>query len=308
MSGSKDAAQLGVNDHAQGVAAAKKTDGTQALADFLTVIGSGVADLNTIAVGLAAIGPDHEKPDGLNVSWSPSDPVTAARKARKAAVHAAMVVAVEALNQYVRAVIKLPRFRELTEDWRSRKPTPSAAERFSELATMLLSTPNTQGRATSEVDFRYRTYCVLLLIHWRNRHVHTDSNAELTYQEKQLIHSQEAHIRKAYAGLDVDQLLGDFKQNRPTLKDATTLIAMAIQEVRAMDEAVYACRDAAELNAWLDHYGLTDRIKNIQRDTKPDRQRASILRMLHTHAPYLKPWYEKYHPEPEASSGEASPA
>jgi len=304
MSGSKDAAQLGVNDHTQGVAP-KNTYGTQALADFLTVIGSGVADLNTIAVGLAAIGPDHIKPEGLNVSWSPSDPVTAARKARKAAVHAAMVVAVEALSQYVRAIIKLPRFEKLNEEWRLRRPTPSAAERFSELTKMLLSSPP-QGRTPSEVDFRYRTCCVLLLIHWRNRHVHTDSNAELTHQEKQLIHSQDKYIREAYAGLDVDQLFGDFKKNRPTLKDATTLIAMAIQEVRAMDEAVFACQDAADLNAWLDHYELTDRIKIIQRDTKPERQRASILRILHTHAPYLKPWYEKYHPEPQASSGEAS--
>lgn len=267
--------------------------GTQALADFLQVVGNGVADLNTIAVGLAAISPDHEKPEGLNISWAPKDPVIAARKARKGAVHAAMVVTVEALGQYVRALTKLPRFEKLTTEWNSRKPKPSGAERFSELANLLFL-PINPMKGVSGYETRFRTCCVMLLIHWRNRHVHTDSNAELTYQEKQLVLSQEERIRNAYAGLDLDRLFGDFKHNRPTLKEATTLIAMTIQEVRAMDEAVYSCNDAADVQAWLDHYKLTERIDKIQRESKPEKQHASVLRMLHTHAPYLKPWYEKF--------------
>ena len=296
MLGSQNEAQLSNTDHARGVAEPAITFGTQALADFLKVVGGGVADLNTIAVGLAAIGPDHEKPAGLNVSWSPRDPEVAARKARKAAMHAAMVVTVEALAQYVRTITKLPRFGPLTDKWNSRSPKPSTAERFSELAELLfVPAPSEKGAAGYET--RVRTACVALLIHWRNRHVHSDSNAELTYQEKQLIHSRDDHIREAYAGLDVDQLFGDFKQNRPTLKEATTLIAMSIQEVRAMDEAVYACSDAADVQAWLDHYKLTERIDKIRRESKTEKQRASILRMLGTHAPHLKPWYEKYFPE-----------
>lgn len=282
-------------DNTQGAGESAVNFGTQALADFLKVVGGGVADLNTIAVGLAAIGPDHEKPAGLNVSWSPKDPVLAARKARKAAMHATMVVAVEALAQYIRAITKLPRFGALTSEWRSRSPKPSTADRFSELAELLFApAPSEKGAAGYET--RFRTACVVLLIHWRNRHVHLDSNAELTYQEKQLIHSRDDHIREAYAGLDVDQLFGDFKRNRPTLKEATTLIAMTIQEVRAMDEAVYVCSDATDVQAWLDHYKLTEKIDKILRESRPEKQRASILRMLVTHAPHLKPWYEKFFP------------
>lgn len=96
--------------------------GTQALADFLQVVGNGVADLNTIAVGLAAIGQNHTKPESLNINWAPKDPLVAARKAGKAALHAAMVVATEALGQYVRTITKLPRFKDLTTDWSSRTP------------------------------------------------------------------------------------------------------------------------------------------------------------------------------------------
>jgi hypothetical protein len=126
--------------------------------------------------------------------------------------------------------------------------------------------------------------------------VHTDSNAELTHQEKQLVRAQEDHIRSAYAGLDVDRLFADFQINRPTLKEATTLIAMTIQEVRAMDVAVYACQNMSDVQAWLDHYELNERIDKIVRETKPEKQRDSILRMLQTHAPYLKPWYEQFAP------------
>ncbi|USX25007.1 hypothetical protein NHH73_20670 [Oxalobacteraceae bacterium OTU3CINTB1] len=274
--------------------------GTKALADFLQVVGNCVADLNTIAVGLAAIGQDHEKPEGLNVSWGPKDPMVAARKARKAALHGAMVVTVEALAQYIRAITNLPRFKELTTEWNLRKPKPTAAEKFSELATVmrvpidLLAEPLAEP---SESDTRFRTCCVMLLIHWRNRHVHTDSNAELTHQEKQLVRTREERIRIAYAGLDVDRLFADFQINRPTLKEATTLIAMTIQEVRAMDVAVYECLKLADVQAWLDHYKLNERIKKIQRETKPEKQHDSILRMLQTHAPYLKPWYEKFVPK-----------
>lgn len=278
------------------------TYGTQALADFLQVVGGAVADLNTIAVGLAAIGQGHKKPDGLNINWAPKDPLVAARKARKAALHAAMVVTVEALAQYVRAITKLPRFDNLTAEWNSRKPKPSTAERISEL-TRLLFARVTPVVGALGYDTRFRTCCVMLLIHWRNRHVHYDSNAGLTHQEKSLIHTNEERIRDSYAGLDVDRLLGDFQLNRPTLKEATTLIAMTIQEVRAMDEAVYICRDVADVRTWLDHYKLTERIGRIQRECAPQKQRASVLRMLHTHAPYLKPWYEKFVPDNPDDTG-----
>lgn len=273
------------------------TLGTQALADFLQVVGNGVADLNTIAVGLAAIGPHHARPEGLNISWAPKDPLVAARKARKAALQAAMVVTVEALGQYVRTITKLPRFESLITGWSSKKPKPSAAERFSDLAGLLFI-PICPVKDASEYDTRFRTCCVMLLVHWRNRHVHTDSNAELTHQEKQFIHTQEERICNAYAGLDLDRLFGDFKVNRPTLKETTTLIAMTIQEVRAMDAAVYNCRDSRDVQTWLDHYKLNERIDKIQRESKPEKQRASVLRMLDTHAPYLKPWYEKLVPDP----------
>lgn len=273
------------------------TVGTQALADLLQVVGNGVADLNTIAVGLAAIGQNHVKPEGLNISWTPKDPLIAARKARKAALHGAMVITVEALGEYVRAITKLPRFESVTAEWNLRKPKPSAAQRFSELA-QLVFVPICPVSNASEYDTRFRTCCVMLLIHWRNRHVHTDSNAELTHQEKQFVHNQADRIRDAYAGLDVDQLFGDFKVNRPTLKETTTLIAMTIQEVRSMDAAVYVCRDVSDVQAWIKHYKLTERIDKIQRESTPEKRRASVLRMLDTHAPKLKPWYEKFIPDP----------
>lgn len=270
------------------------TFGTQALADFLEVIGNCVADLNTIAVGLAAIGEEHVKPQGLNINWAPKDPLVAARKARKAALHAAMVVTAEALAQYIRAITNLPRFKALTSEWNARKPKPSLSEKFSELAKLLL-VPLSPA-APSQPDTGFRICCVSLLIHWRNRHVHTDSTAELTHQEKQLVRAQEEDIRNAYAGLEIDRLFADFQTNRPTLKEATTLIAMTIQVVRAMDVAVYACDDLEDLQAWFDHYKLKERIDKIRRETKPEKQHDSILRMLQTHAPYLKPWYEKFTP------------
>lgn len=274
---------------------------SQALADFLQVVGESVADLNTIAVGLAAITQDHQKPEGLNISWNPKDPVIAARKARKAAVHAAMVVSTEALGQYVRAVTNLPRFNALTKAWAERKPKKaSAAERVSELAAQVFTGTGTLGREAS-YDTRYRTCCVMLMIHWRNHHVHTDSAAKLTHHEKQVVRANEERIAKEYAGLSVDRLFADFDANRPTLKDATTLIAMTILDVRAIDKALYVCRDFDDVKAWLEHYKLTERIEKIERETAPAKQRESIVRMLQTNAPQLVEWYKKFVPDPRHS-------
>ena len=188
-----------------------------------------------------------------------------------------MIVTAEALGQYVSAVAKLPRFQELTATWRERArkekaPVP-ATVRMSELAAQLFISVDAEAGGAG-YETRYRTCCVMLMIHWRNRHVHTTSKAKLTHQEKQFIRACEGQICNDYAGLSVDRLFADFDSNRPTLKDATTLIAMTIQEVRAMDRALYICDGAPDVQAWLDHYKLTEHIEKIRRETAPEKQRS----------------------------------
>ena len=56
---------------------------SQPLSALLADVGEAVANLNTAVVGLDAVEKGHERPENLDISWSPGDRQAASRKARK---------------------------------------------------------------------------------------------------------------------------------------------------------------------------------------------------------------------------------
>lgn len=86
---------------------------SQPLSALLVEIGEAVANLNTAVVGLDAVEKGHDKPESLDISWSPADRQAASRKARKFIVEAVLVRVFEALRQHTVVISRLPRFREV---------------------------------------------------------------------------------------------------------------------------------------------------------------------------------------------------
>lgn len=75
---------------------------TRALKRLREKMGSPVRDLNSVIVGLSAVGKGiAKKPDELHVSWAPSDLRRAEIEARSFAVKAMMVSAYDALDHYL---------------------------------------------------------------------------------------------------------------------------------------------------------------------------------------------------------------
>jgi len=265
------------------------------LSNFKKTVGRAVFNLNTIVVGLDAVENGYPKPDGLDISWSPPDRKIAARATRKFAVEAVLVHVSEALSQYVAALSKLSQFTDLRKNWdRIQNPTKlekekgtkkrdvSNAEKFVDVASQLIG------------EKEYRVSGAALLIHWRNRVVHPNSNAQLKPIQKQLLQKNEKIISEEYSNLSVDCLLCHFHEKRPTLKDISSLIAMTIKLAHRMDEKIYQSFEKCDVIAWLDHYEISEIIEKVKRESKPEKVEESIKRVFNTHAPKLKDHYFEF--------------
>jgi len=190
---------------------------TQPLRNFLSEVGGAVANLNTTVVGLDAVENGYNKPESLNISWNPIDRNAAARKARRFVLEAVLVRVSEALSQYIRAISKLPRFEGLREAWaeetQSKKKDPRDAKKLADVTEKVIGAD----------CFLLVGSC--LLIHWRNRVVHLNSKAKLTYQQVKTLQRSSEKIEEEFASLSVERLMQDFFEGRPTLKDISSLVA-----------------------------------------------------------------------------------
>jgi len=245
-------------------------------------IGEAVANLNTAVVGLDAVEKGHEKPEGLDISWSPADRQAASRKARKFIVEAVLVRVFEALRQHSVVISRLPRFREVVGKW-------------SGDTTWAIKIWDTYKAIVGDT---YLLSSAVLMAHWRNRIVHAGSNARLQSNQKNILRNSDAEIAEKYKGLSVDCLLCHFEESRPTLKDVSSLIAMAINLAREVDRSISATLSKDDFDSWLRYLELSDAIKRVEAETKPEKRAASVRRVFQTRAPLLLDGYEKYYMTP----------
>ena len=135
----------------------------------------------------------------------------------------------------------------------------------------------------------------LLLIHWRNRIIHKTSRASLTNNQKLDFTNAADVIFKKYKNLSVDQLLDHFKDNLPTLKDISSLIAMSINFVKLVENKVPEPKSKNDFEGWLKHLKLYDEYERITRvaTSKPNPE-GTIKNFLVTNCPELLNCYDLY--------------
>lgn len=260
-------------------ATTRNLNATQPLRDFLGETGEAVTHLNTIIVGLDAVEKGHRKPKGLNISWTPKDQKTAATKARRFAVEAALQKSSEALKEYIHSIAMFQRLNDVSTKWTGKT---TSSDKISDISRCLLG----------KDDFLHVGAC--LLVHWRNRIVHRRSKANLTAIQIDLLESNKATIQSEFSGLDTSKLLDDFHKGRPTLKDVSTMISFSIRFVRRLDKEL-GDLSKNDLDQLLDIYGLAESIKKVERETSPHKLRDSIDRLLQTEAPGLVTSYHEHY-------------
>lgn len=255
---------------------------TQPLRNFLNETGEAVAHLNTIIVGLDAVEKGHQKPEGINISWSPHDRKVAAIKARRFAIEAALQKSTAALKEYISAISKLEVLEAARRSW---DKDTSSTDRIASVSSHLLG----------KEDYLHIGAC--LLVHWRNRIVHKRSKAELTPKQKRFFSHASSEIERNFGGLKVDRLFEDFSTNRPTLKDISSLITFTIRLVRKLDGSL-GTATKTDLDHFLNWYCLDEAIERVARETSEQKRYASTIRLLETEAPALVKAYSQYYPRP----------
>lgn len=253
---------------------------SQPLTILLRDIGQAVFVLNTTVVGLDAIEQGHPKPDTLDISWDPKDRMIAARQSRKFVLEAIMTRASEAVVQYAVALSKLPRFAKVRETWDGK--TTKATK--------------VHDVFVRSVEDSYLAPAATLIVHWRNRIIHGGSHADLTPAQKAALRTSAQDILGRYKNLSVDLLLEHFDEGRPSLKDVSTLIAMSINAARQADSGIHDNLTREELDAWIEHYGLTPKVARVLAESGKAKRKDSVRRLLEREASLLTDAYLTHYP------------
>jgi hypothetical protein len=228
--------------------------------------------LNTVVVGLDAVEKGHQKPDEMYISWDPQDRRVAARLARKFTVEAFIVRVAESLKSYVKTVSKLPQFKSLSEKWQH--CDIGAADKLGDICKAI------------GTDENYLVSAGKLLIRWRNKVAHISVNNLNPTDANNLLKSAE-EISNQYAGLEIDRLIVHMKEGRPTIKDVSSLISMAINLADMIDKSAYSSLTKEDVLVLAQHYGIVEKVEAIRRETAKSKIESSVKQCFTTHAPRL---------------------
>lgn len=244
------------------------------LKKFLLDIGDSVHSMNTIAVALSLLPNEKVKvPDGLEISWDPKNLTHSKLMARNYAERSSYVYAVESLFEYIDNISKNPFWNYPELNFRGKEKKALKVYNF------IQSTPGSTETMAILVE---------LLCHWRNRVVHLNiSNAGISSRKKDHLLSEKELIYSKFHHYDVNKALENFEQKKVTLKDASTLITVAIKSARIIDSHFFngiAKKDIETLN---DYFSTDTDFQLIIKQPKSKKKDRQIKHWLNLNYPYL---------------------
>jgi hypothetical protein len=193
---------------------------SEGLKQFLKIVGEAVYNLNTICVGLEGVSSGSvTKPKTLTITWSTSDPSRTALSARRFAIRSSLIFVEQALSNYIDFISTCA---NQTQKVKAACAETGTAPRITELSKNI-----------SEKE-EYWLPFVILLIRWRNIVVH-DSKSNFSSIHRNSILNNSAIIKKRHAAIDVDKTLRNYDDEKITLKDFSTMMAITIRFVRHID-------------------------------------------------------------------------
>jgi hypothetical protein len=245
------------------------------LSEFLRSVGNAVHSLNTICAGLNGVETrSYTKPDDLTITWDPQDPVSSARKSRLFAINAAVVFVEGALTQYFKYLARHP---AAPGNIKCILEIEGNADRIEKIV---------QGYPPPE---DYWAPFIALLIHWRNRIVHPESNARLKGFQERLLLDQKDEIRVAHAKIDVVRLLENFSSRNISLKDASTIIAISIKFLRYVDQQLQVDTSKYEnIPYWFKHLNIEKQYADICKSNGSDARRRRLRQFFKTNLPFVE--------------------
>ncbi len=222
------------------------------LKQFLKAVGNPVFSINTICVGLDGVCRGLvTKPDDLTISWDVKKPKVTAIISRNFVLRASLVFVEEALVEYFGYLNSCSNLPDKIQSAVKPENGKGAAGTVKQLAELVTDIP------------AYWTPMEVLLVRWRNKVVHNkatpfEGDLEDILLENSLI------ITEAHAGIDISQTLKNYKTDKITLKDFSTLIAVTIKYVRHLDATLNPeLLTSEDLFVQLQHKGLLKTYRQV---------------------------------------------
>jgi hypothetical protein len=204
---------------------------------FQKAAGISTFHINTVVVGLELVALGGQKPSGLDITWNPpKDPKGAVRQTRKFVLLAILTHVVDAFEVLLRGYADLPWINadQGVRDILKRTKTKASDKSYSirERAEVLVDDLHFEADdALAVLD---------LMVSWRNALVHAGrARRSLPEIATDCLLRNKNDLAERYAGIDVTRALNSFSAGEwPTLKEATTMVAVCQNLARSIDQAL----------------------------------------------------------------------
>ncbi|MGA2964543.1 MAG: hypothetical protein ABSD96_23015 [Candidatus Korobacteraceae bacterium] len=209
---------------------------------FQRAAGNATFHINTIVIGLELVARGGERPVELNINWKrPLNPRQTTEQTKQFVLLAVIAHVLDSFDVLLRDYADLPWFSLDTtlRDVLRKSKTPLGGKELSvrDRVGALLS------RLGTEEPDSLALFAVTVA--WRNTLVHI-GRAKPTLPDgvEEQLKAGASRLSSRYAAIDVQKMLVNFRTgNRPTLKEATTMVAVCQNLARVIDAAVI--RDGA---------------------------------------------------------------
>jgi hypothetical protein len=204
---------------------------------FQRAAGNATFHINTVIVGLELVAGGGGKPVGLNINWKPpKDPRHVIEQTKQFTLLAIIVHVVDSFDVLLRdyADLNWLTLDEATTGVLRKSTTKPGGKEYSipDRAAALLG--------YLKIDEPDALAFLALTTAWRNTLVHGGrAEPTLTRAADDQLRSNATWISAQYASIDVAKMLDSFwKGQRPTLKEATTMVATCQNLARTIDVAI----------------------------------------------------------------------
>ena len=244
------------------------------LKKFLKDVGDAVHSMNTIAVALSLIpNKDITIPKGLDISWNPKDIEKSKLMSRNYSERSSYVYAAESLFEYLDSISKNPFWNYSELNFKGEEKKAIRVYNFLKKIPGITET--------------MAIFCELLS-HWRNKIVHSNiSNAGLSSKKKEILQDSREEIYDNFHHFDIMIALNNFQQKKITLKDASTLITIAIQSARRVDEYYFSGISTRNIEVLKEYFYKNQNFLKIMKQNNSIKKNRQIEKWLSVNYPYL---------------------
>lgn len=197
---------------------------------FKALLGQANHLIITALVGLDGVerGLFTAPPPDLHAAWSPQNPVTSARRARRLILDMVLVRAVDSVDVYIRMSRRLP---GLIQDVSLRNSIDGARRSIFQKVAAL------EGRYGCDDPVAFAM--VLVMIAWRNKSAHEEADTNIDARHRDVLRENAEVIASGYRGLDIERLLDGFNVSEPTFKESASLISSAQRFVQVLESILF---------------------------------------------------------------------